>query len=255
MIVKKVKSLIRKSLNRIGFYRKWQLSKNALNFEFIYILLFTQKNKNIKIIQIGANHGMDLLNKFNNDHRNKISYIGIEPQEVPFNQLKQTYKGFKNFNLIKECVGKKGKNNFFYLNKNYEEYCKKNNIDFLYNGYGGNSLIKENISKRLINNNLNPDTYISNYEIEVNPLYDVLKKHNLDCEHYKNIDLLQIDTEGYDDETIYNSNLEFFKPKYINFEYHNLSKNKLENLIKFLNEKSYEFIKYKPNDCLAVLRE
>ena len=123
MIVKKVKSLIRKSLNKIGFYRKWQLKKIHL---ILVYLSFTvcSKNKNIKIVQIGANH-VDLLNKFNNDNRNEISYIGIEPQEIPFNQLKQTYKGFKNFNLIKECVGKKGKNNFFYLNKNYEEYCKK----------------------------------------------------------------------------------------------------------------------------------
>ena len=255
MFFKKITSLIRKSLNKIGFYREWQIKKNTLYFEIIYLLLFTQKNKNIKIIQIGANHGVDLLNKFNNDYRDKISYIGIEPQEVPFNQLQLAYKGFKNFYFVKECVGKKGKNNFFYLNKKYEEYCKKNNKDFLYHGYGGNSLIRSNISERLIRINLNPDTYISSYEIDVNPLYDILKKHNLDCEHFKNIDLLQIDTEGYDDEVIYNSNLEFFKPKYINFEYHNLSENKFKNLIKFLNQKSYECIKYKQDDCLAVLKK
>ena len=116
-------------------------------------------------------------------------------------------------------------------------------------------MIRSNISERLIRINLNPDTYISSYEIDVNPLYDILKKHNLDCEHFKNIDLLQIDTEGYDDEVIYNSNLEFFKPKYINFEYHNLSENKFKNLIKFLNQKSYECIKYKQDDCLAVLKK
>jgi len=248
--MKKIKSFIRNNLNKIGFFRLWQI--NTLNYEVLYILLFALQNKNIKIIQIGANDGNDLLNRFNNDYRKKILYLGIEPQDIPFNKLKTTYENFDNFKFIQECVGKKGFFNFYYLNKNYEEYCRKNNLPF---SNGGNSLIKENLSKRLIRINLEPDIYISKYEIQVNPLYDILKKNNLDCEQYKNIDLLQIDAEGYDDEVIYNSNLDFFRPKYINFEYHNLNKTKLENLVKFLNHKSYECLIYEQSDCLAVLRE
>jgi FkbM family methyltransferase len=248
--MKKIKSFIRNNLNKLGFFRLWQI--NTLNYEVLYILLFALQNKNIKIIQIGANDGNDLLNKFNNDYYNKISYVGIEPQEIPFNELKKTYENFNNFNFIQGCVGKKGINNFYYLNKDYEEYCRNNNLKF---SNGGNSLLKENLSRRLIRNKLNPDIYISEYEIEVNPLYDVLKKSNLDCEQYKNIDLLQIDAEGWDDEVIYNSNLDFFRPKYINFEYHNLTKIKLENLIKFLNQNSYVCLIYEQSDCLAVLKE
>ncbi len=67
--------------------------------------------------------------------------------------------------------------------------------------------------------------------------------------------MLQIDTEGYDDEVIYNSDLDFFKPNCINFEYKNLSKTKLDNLIKFLEKKSYEILFYENSDCLAVLIE
>jgi FkbM family methyltransferase len=248
--MKKIKSFIRNNLNKLGFFRLWQI--NTLNYEVLYILLFALQNKNIKIIQIGANDGNDLLNKFNNDYYNKISYVGIEPQEIPFNELKKTYENFNNFNFIQGCVGKKGINNFYYLNKDYEEYCRNNNLKF---SNGGNSLLKENLSRRLIRNKLNPDIYISEYEIEVNPLYDVLKKSNLDCDQYKNIDLLQIDAEGWDDEVIYNSNLDFFRPKYINFEYHNLTKIKLENLIKFLNQNSYVCLIYEQSDCLAVLKE
>jgi FkbM family methyltransferase len=248
--MKKFKSFIRNNLNKLGFFRKWQI--NTLNYEIIYIILFALQNKEIKIIQIGANDGIDLLNMFNNDYHKKISYVGIEPQEIPFNQLKKNYENFDSFKFIQECVGKKGSTNFFYLNENYEEYCKNNNLKF---SNAGNSLSKENLSKRLINIKLDPEIYISKYEIQVNPLYDILKKNNLDCEQYKNIDLLQIDAEGYDDEVIYNSNLEFFRPKYINFEYHNLNKIKLENLIKFLNHKSYECLIYEKSDCLAVLRE
>jgi hypothetical protein len=178
--------------------------------------------------------------------------VGIEPQEIPFNELKKTYENFSNFNFIQGCVGKKNINNFYYLNKDYEEYCRNNNLKF---SNGGNSLLKENLSRRLIRNNLNPDIYISKYEIEVNPLYDILKKNNLDCNAFKDMDLLQIDAEGWDDEVIYNSNLDFFRPKYINFEFHNLTKVKLENLIKFLNQKSYACLVYEQSDCLAVLKE
>ena len=36
------------------------------------------------------------MNKFNNDFKDKISYIGIEPQRTPFEKKKKTYQGFKN---------------------------------------------------------------------------------------------------------------------------------------------------------------
>ena len=126
--MKKIKSLIRNTLNKFGFFRKWQI--NILNYEILYILLFSLENKNIKIIQIGANDGNDLLNKFNNDYHNRITYVGIEPQEIPFNQLKKIYENFSNFNFIQGCVGKKSINNFYYLNKDYEEYCRNNNLKF-----------------------------------------------------------------------------------------------------------------------------
>ena len=48
------------------------------------MLLFSNFKKNIKLIQIGANDGKDLLNEFNNDYREKITYVGIEPQLEPF---------------------------------------------------------------------------------------------------------------------------------------------------------------------------
>ena len=107
----------------------------------------------------------------------------------------------------------------------------------------------------MIKKNLNPDDYITSYEIDVDSLYNILKKNNYDLDKYKHIDLLQIDAEGYDDQVIYNADLDFFKPKYINFEYKNLNKTKLDTLIKFLNQNSYECLIYKKNDCLAVLRE
>ena len=244
----KVKNLIIKRLSKYGFNRG---ITTTVKYEILYILLFGLQSNKIKIIQIGANDGKlgDPLNKFNNDYKDKILYLGIEPQQIPFEKLNETYRGFKNFNFIKGCVGKKGRMEFYYFNSNYEEYCKKNNLRFT---NGTNSLLKENLSRRLIKYNLNPNTYISKFNLEVFPLYDLMKNNNLNLDNYKDIDLLQIDAEGYDDEVIYNSQIDLFKPRYINFEHKNLTKEKLENLTSFLNKNSYECLIYKRNDCLAV---
>jgi len=244
--MKKIKSLVKKILSKYGFN---QGKITTVKYEIMYLLLFGLQSNNTKIIQIGANDGNDLLNKFNNDFKDKISYIGVEPQETSFEKLKKNYQDFKNFNLIKGCVGKKGKFKFYYLNDNYKEYCKKNNLKF---SDGTNSLIKENLSRRLIKNNLNPETYINKFDLDVFPLEELLKNNNIELSNFKDIDLLQIDAEGYDDEVIYGSNINFFRPKFINFEYKNLTEEKLDRLIKFLNANSYECLIYQHNDCLAA---
>ena len=46
----------------------------TVKYEIMYLLLFGLQSKNTKIIQIGANDGDDLLNKFNNRFKDKISY-------------------------------------------------------------------------------------------------------------------------------------------------------------------------------------
>ena len=250
-----IKKLIKNFIKKNGYVSKNSLSTSKLKYDPLYLLLFALQKKNYKIIQIGANNGVhnDPINAFIEDYNNKITYLGFEPQEISFNELKKNYQIYKNFYFIKQCVGKEGTNNFYYLNKKFEDLCKKN--DWFFNN-GTNSLIKENLSKRLIQNNLNPDDYIASYKIEVLPLKKSIETNSKDIlERFKNIDLLQIDAEGYDDQVIYNSSIDYFKPKYINFESKNLDKNNLDNLIKFLKENSYKCIKWKTSDHLAVLSD
>ena len=69
MIKNKIKKFISKYLKKRG-YAFINLSNTfTTRKEFIYLLLFTQLKKNIKIIQVGANDGKDLLNEFNNNYR------------------------------------------------------------------------------------------------------------------------------------------------------------------------------------------
>lgn len=247
-----LKNFIIKFLEKKNYINKYSLPNSKFIYDPLYLLLFSLQKKNYKIIQIGANDGVggDPINSFIKDYNNKIFYLGFEPQQIPFNKLKKNYQAYKNFYFIKQCVGKEGKVNFYYLNNKYENLCKKNGLNF---SNGLNSLIKENLSKRLLKNNLNPDDYIDSIEVEVLPLKKSIENNCKDAfEHFKDIDLLQIDAEGYDDQVIYNSSIDFFKPKFINFESKNLDKDNLKTLIKYLQENSYECIKWKTSDHLAI---
>tara|TARA_Y100000591_G_C21852140_1_gene712458 strand:- start:5607 stop:6371 length:765 start_codon:yes stop_codon:yes gene_type:complete len=247
-----IKNLFLKILEKKGFVSKWSLPDSKYNYDALYVLLFALQKKKYKIIQIGANDGVtgDPINRFIKDFYKSITYIGFEPQVLQFNKLKKNYQNYENFYFINQCIGKEGKTKFYYLNKHYQDLCKKRNWRFT---GGTNSLIKENLSERLIKNDLNPENYIESFQVEVLSLKKSIEKnYNNLIENFIGIDLLQVDAEGYDDEVIYNSSINFFKPKYINFEYKNLSKTKLEKLVKFLNYNHYNCINWKTNDCLAV---
>lgn len=58
------------------------------------------------------------MNAFINDYHSKVHYVGIEPQEIPFNQLKKTMKDLKISILYKVVLEKKEKVIFITLMKN-----------------------------------------------------------------------------------------------------------------------------------------
>ena len=249
-----LKRFILNFIKRLGYrIKKIPAFKIKIDYKnLLYVILSNLNKKKYKIIQIGSNDGKkgDPINSFIEEYHNSISYLGFEPQEIPFNKLKKRYQNFKNFYFIKNCIGEKKKSRFYYLNKNFEELCKKKNINF---SDVESSLLEKNLKKKIILLGLNPKDYIENYEVLITPLKESIKKENKSLiKNFKNIDLLQIDCEGYDDKVIYNSSIEFFSPAIINFEYVNLSKKKLKNLIKFLNNKSYKCIKWSKSDCIAI---
>ena len=66
------------------------------------------------------------------------------------------------------------------------------------------------------------------------------------------IDLITIDAEGYDDQVIYNCNIDFFKPSLINFEDKNISWSRIKKLHIYLNNKNYRLFKWSRTDTIAI---
>ena len=79
--------------------------------------------------------------------------------------------------------------------------------------------------------------------IQSKNLINVLNEFDI-CDE---IDVLQIDTEGFDDEIIYASDIHITKPKLIHFESIHLDKEKKSNLFNYLKTLNYDVFEIAEN--------
>ena len=79
----------------------------------------------------------------------------------------------------------------------------------------------------------------------------VLKKDPVHEKIFSEVDFLQIDAEGYDDEIIYNSGIERLDFKYINYEFKNLHDSKITKLHNFLKNNDYKVLRWNKSDEIA----
>ena len=199
--------------------------------------IIEQKAKNIQdfhFLQIGGNDGFvnDPIFKF----VKRFSWKGIivEPQKEVFTKrLCKTYRFAKNVVLENLAIAEEtctrklykiaisnsrwatGLATFdrrileFQIARNYISDCAK----------------KEGVALPT-----NMDSYISFEEVHCTTIADLLIKHN-----FQNLDLLQIDTEGFDFELIKTIDFSTLKPTMISFENEHLSKSdfiKCEDLLR-----------------------
>ena len=106
---------------------------------------------------------------------------------------------------------------------------------------GVSTLEKTNLTNRLKKDSFkNVDNYIDSKTVKTYRLENLLKKNPIHEKIFFEVDFLQIDAEGYDDEIIYNSGIQKLKFKYINYEFKNMPDFKLNKLHNFLKENNYK---------------
>lgn len=179
--------------------------------------------KNFHFLQIGGNDGFanDPIFKF----VKRYSWKGIivEPQKEVFTKrLRRTYRFEKNIILENIAITEKNgirklyklgftnarwatglatfdrKTLEFQIERNYVADCAK----------AQGIALPDNI-----------DDYIISEDVHCSTINDLLIKH-----HFKTLDLLQIDTEGFDYEIIKNIDFSVLKPTIISYESEHLSK-------------------------------
>ncbi|MFZ2200003.1 MAG: FkbM family methyltransferase [Microgenomates group bacterium] len=188
------------------------------------------KIKDFFFIQIGSNDGQT------NDpiHKYIIKYgwrgILVEPVFSMFRKLKNTYLGVKG--LIFENVAidaKDGYRKFYRLRDNNEP-----DMPIWYNQLG--SFVKEVVEKHrdLIHNF---DKYFVSQDVVCLSFKTLLETHEV-----SKVDLLHIDTEGYDYEIIKLIPFEIVKPKMILYEHIHLKLVDASECLELLKTQGYKIL-------------
>ncbi len=211
----------------------------------------------IHIAVVGANDGKinDPIYEFGRKYYKNTRIILIEPQSYLVPILEANYSFHPHKSIINCAVGPNGFLTLYSVNESiwkdldvwyatgWPEYraptgvtsAKKQHVQkWLQRHYNGQKKVQDVIVETTVaSKNLGP------------LLESVGIKHQ--------IDVLQVDAEGYDDEVIYNSNIEYTIPKIIYFEAENLSSDKFKNLKTYLQLKGYEIFELE-RDALATLK-
>ena len=207
-----------------------QISYNA--GDFLKILIKKKKIK--KIIQVGANDGQsdDFLSKsFTQD----LQAILIEPIEDAFNNLKKNYKIFPKVQCLNIAVDiKSDKKNIYSVNPKYYSYYKdkyqQKSVDWL---TVLSSFSREHLKKHGVQ-----EKHIIAKSIECKTFNQIINTYN-----YHDLDLLIVDTEGYD-YTLVNNFIEIVKIKpMIIFEWIHCNEKEIKKLLLKLKSNNYNFFK------------
>jgi FkbM family methyltransferase len=163
--------------------------------------------------------------------------IMLEPQPNAFEKLSRLHQGRPGLKLVNAALSKRKEKSTFYIleGETLPPWAQ-----------GMASFDKQNIIKH---KSVIPDieNHLKETEIECITFKNLFSQFNVQY-----VDLLQIDTEGFDAEIIYMFPFEDIKPSIIHFESKHLLKPELEKLLAYLISLDYSVAYDGEEDMLAV---
>ena len=201
------------------------------------------RRRKAQIVVIGANDGQTGDPIAQLIHEKKCWHVlFVEPVPYLFERLKKNYSGSSRFTFVNVAIASESESKTFYW---VDEKAKDDfpSISRFYDQLG--SFNRDHILHHL-DGVLEP--YIITGEVQSIPLNDLLKRSGLTM-----IDLLQIDTEGYDYIVLSGLDLSTYQPTLILFEHRHLSAEDKQRAIRFLST-NYNTIYQFKKDILAVHR-
>lgn len=233
-IVKKLFGALGYKLVNKDYIKSIRITEKYLYTPEKFIKKLVYKNKIKKIIQVGANDGVrdDFLHKC---LKTTSKVLFVEPIPSAFIRLKHNYKNYKKAIFLNAALDiKKTKKKIFSIDPRFSSHY--------INGYKDGdkewlsilaSFKKEHLNKHGIKNK-----HIIGRDIETITFKEIIKKYN-----YLNVDLIVIDTEGYDDILVKNFLKNIKVRPIIIFEHLHVIKDNLESILKILNQKNYNILK------------
>lgn len=193
-------------------------------------------------VQVGSNDGVqgdpihDLVTS-----RRSWRGIFIEPIHFLFRRLRQNYGDSERFVFENVAISTKRETKRFYYVS--EKARSELNLPYWHDQLG--SFDKNHIT-RMLGDEMSP--YIVEENVECQPLQEVLDRNRVDA-----IDLLHIDTEGFDYQVLSQVDIKRYQPSVILFEHHLLTDEEFINSRKLLRTTGYRIHEY-GNDTLAIKR-
>ena len=191
------------------------IARSCLPFVVAHELL---RNPRLSFLQIGAYDGVgeDDLRGLILTH--KLRGVLVEPQPIAFARLQQAYRNQPHVTLLRAAIAEQeGTRNL---------YCKR----------GEASMAASFDRSHLLRHG------ISNAEIVALPVTCHTVESALRTAGLANVDLIQIDAEGYDWAIIQSIDFERVRPRILRFEYRNMSPSDADTCLAFLAGHGYRFI-------------
>jgi FkbM family methyltransferase len=230
-----IKLFLKTTLRRYGFDIVRYAEVPNHSFPVLPLLVKDQleKNESFYFIQIGANDGVldDPLRELIIGHH--LSGLLIEPLPDMFDKLRFNYKDqpqliFENVAISTE-------------ESNFPMYRVNGDASVPLEWHGMASFNKKHLLDEKV-----PDACIETCSVRTVPLKSLIGKYQI-----TNINLLQVDTEGYDGQIVLSTLRAGIIPKIINYEHVHLSSSTRLECKVLLAEKRYCFIEV-GKDTLAV---
>jgi FkbM family methyltransferase len=167
--------------------------------------------------------------------------IFIEPINFLFNRLRKNYGNSERFVFENVAIGITRETKKFY----YVSEKAKGELELPYWHDQLGSFDKNHVI-RLLGDQMLP--YVIETEVECQPFQAILDRNRVDA-----IDLLHIDTEGFDYQVLSQVDFTRYKPSVILFEHHLLTDDEFFKARKLLRNNGYRLLQY-GNDTLALRR-
>lgn len=186
---------------------KSQLFEPELPFFDKVLDLYMFKNGRMKIVQIGANDGVnsDPIFRFIQQHKKQISAVMVEPVAEYYTILNNRYKN--NAAIVTDNVAIHNEKKEMVIYKVNEQKRKALKLPRWSRGIASFNPEHHKLTKT-------PFEIMEEEIVACITFEELLKKHNA-----YDTNLLQIDTEGYDAEILLNIDFENFRPDIIHFEH------------------------------------
>lgn len=248
-----MKSFLLKILNKFTLNFGYRLCKAKVfvppsaDLFPIMAMLYIQKGEKLTIVQVGANDGKTHDPIFDGVKKFAKKILLIEPLVELIPLLELNYSSFSGIAIIENCaVGSSiGSIPFYKVSEKLRKRFILTGIDpTLFASFSKEHVINHlkfseiNISDEDVEANIVED------QIQTSTLENILLKHSL-----MDIDLLQIDCEGFDWQVL--KTIGSLRPKVINLEHKHLSVKDKIDLVNWFDQEGYNFFIYN-RDCFAI---